>query len=91
MKYVVTMKRSVLKAIGKMPETVQNRFRALTKVLEAEGPTGPHAWKKYSKLGEYEYHCHLNYSYVAVWRHEKKTIIIEVTYAGSREDAPYGR
>ena len=91
MRYVVTMKRSVLKAIGKLPEAVQDRFRALTKVLEAEGPTGPHTWKKYSKLGENEYHCHLNYSYVAVWRHEKKTIIIEVTYAGSREDAPYGR
>ena len=91
MRYVVIMKRSVLKTIGKLPEAVQDRFRTLTKVLEAEGPTGPHTWKKYSKLGENEYHCHLNYSYVAVWRHEKKTIIIEVTYEGSRENAPYGR
>ena len=91
MRYIVTMKRSVLKAIGKLPEAVQDRFRVLTRVLEAKGPTGPHAWKNYSKLSDNEYHCHLKYSYVAIWRHEKKTIIIEVTYAGSREDAPYGR
>jgi hypothetical protein len=88
-RYIVTMKRSVLMVIGKLPEAVQDRFRTLSRVLEAEGPTGPHAWKKYSKLSANEYHYHLNYSYVAVWRHEKNIIIIEVTYAGSRESAPY--
>jgi mRNA-degrading endonuclease RelE of RelBE toxin-antitoxin system len=89
MRFTVTMKRSVLKAIGKLPEDVQERFRALSRVLEAEGPAGPHAWKNYSKLCDNEYHCHLNYSYIACWRYEKKTIIIEVYYVGSREDAPY--
>jgi hypothetical protein len=32
----------------------------------------------------------LTYHYVACWRHEKETIIIEVYYVGSREDAPFG-
>jgi hypothetical protein len=89
MNYAVTMRRSVLKTIERLPEAVKERFRVLSRVLEAEGPTGPHAWKNYSKLSGNEYHCHLNYSYVACWRHEKKTIIIEVYYVGSREDAPY--
>ena len=40
-------------------------------------------------LSETEYHCHLAYSWVACWRHEKYTITIEVYYAGSRENAPY--
>jgi hypothetical protein len=39
MNFVVTMKRSVLKSIGKLPRNVQDRFRVLTKVLEQEGPT----------------------------------------------------
>ena len=40
------------------------------------------------QLSKNEYHCHLNYRYVACWRHEKNTITIEVYYVGSREQAP---
>jgi hypothetical protein len=87
--YVVTMKRSVLKQIGKLAGNVQERFRALTKVLAADGPSGPHAWMSYSKLGDNEYHCHVTHRYAACWRHEKGTITIEVYYVGSRENAPY--
>lgn len=46
-------------------------------------------WAHFSKLGENEYHCHLSYKWVACWRYEKESIIIEVYYAGSRENAPY--
>lgn len=49
-------------------------------------------WKNYSKLpelGSNYHHCHLSYSWVAVWREIKDTIVVEVTYAGSRENAPY--
>jgi hypothetical protein len=36
------------------------------------------------------YHCHLNYSFVVVWEVvDEKIRILEVTYVGSREDAPY--
>ncbi len=31
----------------------------------------------------------LAHKWVACWKHEKNTIIIEVYYAGSRENAPY--
>ena len=89
MAYIVTMKRSVLKSIGRLPESIQERFRTLTRVLEQGGATGAHEWQNYSKLSGNEYHCHLTYHYVACWRHEKGTIIIEVYYVGSRENAPY--
>ena len=36
-----------------------------------------------------EYHCHLTHRYVACWSWQKGSEVIEVYYAGSREDAPY--
>jgi hypothetical protein len=61
----------------------------LIRVLIDSGATGPYNWQNYSKLNVNQYHCHLTYRYVACWRHEKNTIIIEVYYVGSREAAPY--
>ncbi len=53
------------------------------------GPAQPE-WANYSKLTNGRYHCHLNYSFVAVWEVIDSEIrIMEVTYVGSREDAPY--
>jgi len=40
-------------------------------------------------LGKDQYHCHLNYRYVACWTCHKNEILIEGYYAGSREKAPY--
>ncbi len=87
--YSVLLKKAVQKNIRKLPVSVQDRFEALVVALRDGGPTGPHNWTNYSKLGENEYHCHITYRHVACWRHEKETIIIEVYYAGSRENAPY--
>ena len=89
MKYVVTVKKTVLKRFDRLPTNVKGRFYALVRLLEADGPSGGHVFQNYSKLSDTEYHCHLIRSYVACWRHEKKTITIEVYYVGSREDAPY--
>jgi hypothetical protein len=89
MNYSVTVKKVVVKRFDRLPGNVQERFFALVRLLEAGGPAAGHAFPNYSKLSETEYHCHLTRSYVACWRHEKKTITIEVYYAGSREDAPY--
>lgn len=36
-----------------------------------------------------KYHCHLKYNWVACWIWEKGTFIVEIYYAGSRENAPY--
>lgn len=46
-------------------------------------------WPNFSPLGKNTYHCHLSYSWVAVWYCEKDSVVLEVTYVGSREDAPY--
>lgn len=89
MTYEIQIKKSVLKNLRRLPGGVIERFELLMQTLRNSGPTGAHIFQNYSKLSDTEYHCHLNRSYVACWRHEKKTITIEVYYAGSREDAPY--
>jgi mRNA-degrading endonuclease RelE of RelBE toxin-antitoxin system len=89
MAFEIIVPKRVQKSIRKLPQNVQDRFIALAQVLYNGGPTGPHYWQNYSKLGENEYHCHLTYHYVACWRYEKNTITIEVQYVGSRENAPY--
>jgi mRNA-degrading endonuclease RelE of RelBE toxin-antitoxin system len=89
MAYAIVLKKAVKKNLRKLPLAVQQRFEALAIALRDSGPTGPHGWPNYSKLGENEYHCHLTYHYAACWRCEKGTITIEVYYVGSRENAPY--
>jgi mRNA-degrading endonuclease RelE of RelBE toxin-antitoxin system len=89
MTYIVTVRKKNLKDLLKLPFLVQQKFKALLKVLTESGTNGAVKWQNFSKLGANEYHCHLTHHYVACWRHEKKTITIEVYYVGSREDAPY--
>ncbi|PNV76815.1 hypothetical protein BES34_000560 [Leptospira inadai serovar Lyme] len=71
-----------------MPKSARQDLILLLEELEKEGPLQPE-WPNYSKLGKNEYHCHLSYSWVACWRNEKNSLLIEVYYAGSRENAPY--
>jgi mRNA-degrading endonuclease RelE of RelBE toxin-antitoxin system len=86
--YEIQISKKVQKNLHKLPKNVQLRFVVLAEQLRERGPVA-HEWQNYSKLGEGRYHCHLTYSYVACWKHEKGTIIIEVFYVGSRENAPY--
>jgi hypothetical protein len=86
--YTVTILKKALKDIKKAPDRVQRKLEILVEDLESSRPEQPH-WPNYSRLGKVTYHCHLDYPWVACWRHEKDSIIIEVYYAGSREDAPY--
>ncbi|MDR3089912.1 MAG: hypothetical protein LBU39_08850 [Desulfobulbaceae bacterium] len=88
MRYTVTIKKRVIKSIGKMPKMEQQALERLITDLEHDGPRQTR-WRNYSRLGANEYHCHLSYHWVACWRHEAETIEIEVYYAGSRENAPY--
>jgi len=62
------------KNLRKLPLNVQQRFEALAILLRDGGPTGPHNWSNYGKLGENKYHCHLTYHYVACWRNEKRNL-----------------
>ena len=88
MKYRVTMKRKVLKAVSRLPKNEQKRLALLVDDLTEDDPAQP-GWLNFSKLSKQEYHCHLSRKWVACWRNEKETIEIEVYYAGSRENAPY--
>lgn len=88
MVYDVVIKKKVLKGLKKLPIRVQKKLGILVLDLKGNGPEQP-GWQNYSKLSSSEYHCHLGNSWVACWRHQKKTIVIEVYYVGSREKAPY--
>ena len=88
MQYTVTIKKKALRGFQEAPPHVKRKFDLLLEDLKQFGPEQP-TWPNYSPLGTFTYHCHLNYSWVACWRHENGTIEIEVYYAGSREDAPY--
>ena len=88
MKNEVILKRKVERELVKLPLRVQKKLAVLANDLRDQGPIQP-AWPNYSKLSSIEYHCHLERSWVACWRHEKQSIVIEVYYVGSREKAPY--
>lgn len=88
MRYNVMVGKRAVKNAAKMPQAMQERLQDLIDDLRESGPIQP-TWPNYSALSATTYHCHLNYRWVACWRHEKGTIEIEVYYAGSREGAPY--
>tara|TARA_B100000315_G_C14245934_1_gene437419 strand:- start:82 stop:333 length:252 start_codon:yes stop_codon:yes gene_type:complete len=80
--------RKVLKNLRKLPSWIQKKFALLIADLKDSGPEQP-GWQNYSKLSDEKYHCHLGTSWVACWKHQKRTISVEVYYVGSREKAPY--
>jgi mRNA-degrading endonuclease RelE of RelBE toxin-antitoxin system len=86
--YKVIIKKKVINGIHKMPTKIQEKLTLLLKDLHDKGPFRSE-WPHYSKLTEDSYHCHLSHKWVACWKYDKKLIIIEVYYAGSRENAPY--
>lgn len=76
------------KNIEKMPSGIKDVMAFLIEDLTNKGPILKD-WANFSKLEDNKYHCHLSYKWVACWKNEKNSIIIEVYYAGSRENAPY--
>ena len=86
--YKVLIKKRVLKGLDKLPERVQDKFWVLAGDLAVQGPM-PKGWPNLSKLTGDNYHCHLEYRWVACWRYENGSFVIEVYYVGSREGAPY--
>ena len=88
MPFTVKIGRQADRTMSKAPKTIQQRFALLLDDLEKAGPIRKD-WPNFSALGNDVYHCHLAYSWVAVWRYEKGSMLVEVEYAGSRESAPY--
>jgi hypothetical protein len=87
--FKVEIKNSVKKSVKKLSKAHALRFRKLLIDLEQKGPVRAE-WPNYSMLkGTNTHHCHISHSWVACWVETLKGIEIEVTYAGSRESAPY--
>ncbi|MBF0207745.1 MAG: cytotoxic translational repressor of toxin-antitoxin stability system [Oligoflexia bacterium] len=89
MSWSVKIKKKFTKHISSFPKNIRENLESLIADLKACGPVRGD-WPNYSKLSDGSHHCHLGYSYVVVWKVIDKHIqIIEVTYVGSRENAPY--
>ncbi len=88
----IIIPKKILKNIEKYPN-IQPVYQQFLKDLTTHGPYL--VWyPNYGKLkGGWAYHCHLskgNPTFVAVWEiKDKKIKLIEVTYVGTHENAPY--
>ncbi|MDL2207554.1 cytotoxic translational repressor of toxin-antitoxin stability system [Desulfovibrio sp. OttesenSCG-928-M16] len=95
LEWTVSISGRVKKQKDKLPPDILLLFTALHKELTFKGPAQP-SWPHYGKLkGKKDelHHCHLNKNkpvYVVVWKVlDKKIRIMEVSYVGTHENAPY--
>jgi mRNA-degrading endonuclease RelE of RelBE toxin-antitoxin system len=90
--WTVNLSSKARKNRRKLPASIEEAFKVLLAELEVSGPNRAN-WANYSKLGPHVHHCHIRKgrpTYVAVWSVENSKIrIIEVTYVGTHENAPY--
>lgn len=88
----VMLSRKAGKQTKDLPPRVREFLFALLRDIELYGPVRGD-WPNYSKLSPIRHHCHLKKgqpAYVAVWEERnKETRLIEVTYVGTHERAPY--
>lgn len=91
-KWTVSFSPKVQKSLRKMPQDIRERLAVLVNDIIYRGPVRGE-WQNYSKLGNNVHHCHLKKgkpTYVAIWKVEDDEIkLVEVTYAGTHEKAPY--
>ncbi|MBF0230060.1 MAG: cytotoxic translational repressor of toxin-antitoxin stability system [Desulfamplus sp.] len=92
MNWTLNISKKASKMILELPKNVQKSLIALLADIENNGPVRGN-WANYSKLAPTRHHCHIKKgspTYVAVWEETDKEIkLIEVTYAGTHEKAPY--
>ncbi|MBP3709978.1 MAG: hypothetical protein J6I73_06220 [Treponema sp.] len=86
--YTVMISKKAKKLVKKMPIEIQDIFTLLIEDIKKNGAMRTN-WQNFSDLGKGKYHCHLKYHWVACWTWKKGTFVVEVYYAGSRENAPY--
>jgi hypothetical protein len=87
----VELSKRAEKSLGKLPAPVINALALLIRDIESTGPVRGD-WPNYGKLGPKTHHCHLKKgrpTYVAVWAETDTGYVVEVTYAGTHEKAPY--
>lgn len=92
MSWTVRVKKKAMKRAREMPQVARANLQSLMRSIEESGPVRGD-WPHYSKLGPNKHHCHLKEgqpTYVAVWEEIGEQInLVEVTYAGTHEKAPY--
>lgn len=69
------------KQYQKLEKNIRFHYTLFLKRLEADPFIG--------KLSDNIYHSHVKYHWVLVWEIDKENGIVTITYAGSRESAPY--
>ena len=92
-KWKVVFSKKSLKQLRGLSPKITHVVYGLKKDIEDAGPVRGD-WPNYSSLGKNRHHCHLKKAgkptYVCVWEViDKKIKIVEVSYVGTRENAPY--
>jgi len=92
MMWTVKVTRQALKQVDRLPLNVKENLIDLIRDIEQHGPARGN-WPNYGRLSDDRHHCHIKKgkpTYVAIWEVTNKGIrLIEVTYAGTHEKAPY--
>jgi len=92
MAWRVRLTKKADKQKARLPASILSALRTLMADIELLGPVRGD-WPNYSKLGAWQHHCHIRKgrpTYVAVWEElEKEIRLVEVTYVGTHEKAPY--
>jgi len=96
MSWNVYFSRNAAKQVGKLNEKIVSILDLLIEDLRDNGAILGKRWPNYGKLKGHKidsWHCHLvkgRPTYVCCWNLvDKQQKIIEVTYVGSHEKAPY--
>jgi len=93
MAWTVLISHKAEKQIRQLPPKIKDILIELFREIEECGPVRGN-WPNYSRLGKLRHHCHLKKkgrpTFVAVWEETDKAIqLVEVSYVGTRENAPY--
>lgn len=92
MEWRVCLTKKADKQKSKLPASIRSALRTLMADIELCGPVRGD-WPNYGKLASSRHHCHIKKghpTYVAVWEElENEIRLVEVTYVGTHEKAPY--
>lgn len=92
MAWTVTVSPKAGKGLRRLPEAVRRSLALLLADIQDFGPVRGD-WPNYGKLAARRHHCHIRKgrpTYVAVWEESPQGVrLVEVTYVGTHEKAPY--
>ena len=92
MHWKAELTRKAEKQADRLPGQIRSILIALMHEIRMKGPVRGD-WPNYGKLNAKRHHCHLKKghpTYVAVWEESELEVkLIEVTYVGTHEKAPY--